>query len=52
MERAMPLTRYAWRFRYPGDPEEPSDEEARQALAVAREATGALLDRLPGDVRP
>jgi HEPN domain-containing protein len=52
MERAMPLTRYAWKFRYPGDQEEPSPEEARQALALAREVAGALLDRLPGEVRP
>ncbi len=40
MERAMPLTRHAWEFRYPGDQEEPSQEEARQALALAREVLG------------
>jgi len=51
LERAMPLTWYAWKFRYPGDEEEPSLEEARQASTVAREAVAALLDRLPSDVR-
>lgn len=37
LRRAAPLTEYAWRFRYPGDPEEPSAEEAAAALATARE---------------
>ena|SRR6266511_616926 len=50
--QAGPLTEYAWRFRYPGDPDGPSPEEARLALAVAREVLGALLARLPGEIRP
>lgn len=28
VERAVPLTEYAWKFRYPGEPGEPSREEA------------------------
>lgn len=31
------LTEYAWKFRYPGEPEEPSVSETQQALALARE---------------
>lgn len=48
----VPLTEYAWRFRYPGDPVEPSEDEAREALAIAGEAVEAILARLPPAVRP
>lgn len=51
LRAAAPLTEYAWRFRYPGDPEEPSIEEARQALAVARDVFVSLTSRVPEDVR-
>jgi HEPN domain-containing protein len=47
VDRAVPLTEYAWKFRYPGDPEEPSLEEAEEALVIARELYDALLTRLP-----
>jgi HEPN domain-containing protein len=26
IDRAVPLTEYAWRFRYPGNPDDPTDE--------------------------
>jgi HEPN domain-containing protein len=52
LRRAAPLTEYAWRFRYPGDPGAPSAEEARGALDTAREVFASLLDRLPREVRP
>lgn len=51
LERAMPLTWYAWKFRYPGSPEEPTSEEARDARDVACEAVAALLTRLPDEIR-
>jgi HEPN domain-containing protein len=51
VDRAVPLTEYAWKFRYPGEPTEPSREEAEAALAAAREVLEALLSRLPGEVR-
>jgi HEPN domain-containing protein len=35
--RAEALTDYAWKYRYPGSPGEPSLSEARSALAVARD---------------
>jgi len=47
---AAPLTEYAWKFRYPGEPEEPSSEEADEALATAREVHDAVLARLPAEV--
>lgn len=49
---AAPLTEYAWRFRYPGDPDQPDEEEARAALEIARHVHDAILARLPFDVRP
>ena len=52
LEHAVPLSEYAWRFRYPGEPEEPPREEAEGALATAREIYEALLARLPAEVRP
>lgn len=45
--RAAGLTQYAWKFRYPGEPQEPSLEEAERAIALAREVYEAILSRLP-----
>jgi len=39
LRRAAPMTEYAWRFRYPGELAEPAVEEAREALAIARESS-------------
>ena len=44
---AVPLTAYAWRFRYPGVEDEADVEEARAALRIAREAVGAVRRRIP-----
>lgn len=52
IDRAVPLTEYAWKFRYPGEPEEPSREEAEEALAIAREVYAAMVARLPQEARP
>lgn len=52
LRRAAVLTEYAWKFRYPGDPEEPTQEEADEALAIAREVFDAILARLPKETRP
>jgi HEPN domain-containing protein len=52
VDRAKDLTPYAWRFRYPGTPVDPSAEEAREALVLAREVHEAVLKRLPEEVRP
>ena len=52
LEQAMPLTSYAWKFRYPGTPEEPTQREAQDAWTVAREVYTTLLARLPNEVQP
>ena len=52
LRRAAPLTEYAWKVRYPGEPEEPVDEEVRAALAVAREVYDTILSRVPPGAQP
>ena len=51
LEEAAPLTWYAWKFRYPGAPEEPSETESREALTTARKVVAAILLALPEEVR-
>ena len=45
LDRAAGLTEYAWRFRYPGDVFDPSDEEIAEALATATEVVDTLESR-------
>jgi HEPN domain-containing protein len=52
IDRAVPLSQYAWRYRYPGEPTEPPREEAEAALAIAREVYDAILARLPDEAHP
>ena len=52
MARAETLSEYATRFRYPGARYEPSLEEARDVVALAREVMEAIVTRLPRDARP
>jgi HEPN domain-containing protein len=52
IDRAVDLTPYAWRFRYPGETEPPSREDAETALKLAREVFETVLARLPAKARP
>jgi len=52
IDRAAPLTEYAWRFRYPGTPDEPAFEEVDEAIAVARDLVGEVIARVPPAARP
>ena len=52
LDRVVPLTEYAWKFRYPGEVEEPTNQEAEDALQIAKHFCDAILARLPEDVRP
>lgn len=52
LRRAAPLTEYAWKFRYPGEPEEPSRQEAEEALTTARAVYEAIVARVPTSARP
>ncbi|RIK07998.1 MAG: DNA-binding protein [Acidobacteria bacterium] len=49
---AAPLTEYAWRYRYPGEPDEPLVDEAMAALTTAHRVYESLLRVLPEAVRP
>lgn len=52
LRQASELTEYAWKFRYPGEPEEPPHSEAAAALGLAREVHETILSRLPADLQP
>lgn len=49
LERAASLTQYTWKYRYPGEPEEPSREEAERAIALGREVYEAVVSLLSQD---
>lgn len=48
---AEQLTPYAWQYRYPGEPGEPTVEQAGRAEQRAREVVDFVKDRLPPEVR-
>jgi HEPN domain-containing protein len=52
VEQVVDLTKYAWVFRYPGDPAVPTAEEAAEALFRARRTVEEITTRLPSDVHP
>ncbi len=52
IDRAVPLSEYAWKSRYPGIPFDPTADETAEAFAAAREVFEAIVSRLPAEVRP
>jgi len=52
VDPAVPLTEFAWAFRYPGDHPTPTIEEARQGLATAVRVVAAIAARLPEEAVP
>ena len=52
VDRAVPLSEYAWKFRYPGSPYEPTSEEVLEALSIAQRVVETVLNRMPADLRP
>lgn len=52
IDEAVPLSEYAWKFRYPGSPYEPAAEEVLKTISVAKRVVEAVLNRAPADVRP
>lgn len=50
--RVEHLTDYASNFRYPRSDPDPTTEDARQALAAAREVFQFVLDHLPAQTHP
>jgi HEPN domain-containing protein len=49
--RVAPLTEYAWLYRYPGGPEEPSREDTSEALNATHALSQAIIERLPEEIR-
>lgn len=52
VDEAVPLTEYAWKFRYPGELDAPSVQECDEALRKARSLFEGVLERLPVEARP
>lgn len=52
VDRAVPLTEYAWKFRCPGEAVVPAGKEGTEALRIARELYETILSRLPEEVKP
>lgn len=50
-DQAAPLTEYAWRFRYPGETDDPDRAEAGKAVVAARSVYDAIVTRLPPKTR-
>jgi HEPN domain-containing protein len=44
---AETLSKYAWKFRYPGAPYEPDAQEAAAGLTLAEHVRAAIVSRLP-----
>lgn len=47
LKNASDLTPYATTFRYPGDDEDPTVEESKNAIALAQTVYDVLVTRLP-----
>lgn len=50
--QARRLTEYAWKFRYPGEIEEPTRQEVDAALSLAQRIYDEVLSLLPPEVSP
>ncbi len=52
VQRAEPLSHFAWQFRYPGDDQLPPLAEVLEAMALAQEVVQAVTSRLPPETHP
>lgn len=52
VDESVPLSEYAWAYRYPGDPESPELEESQIALSTAQKIYDAILNRVPKEAHP
>ncbi len=46
VDSAAPLTEFAWKYRYPGDTGEPSQDEAARAVEIATALVEAVRARI------
>ena len=52
IDEAVPLTEYAWAFRYPGIIISVDSTEVQTALKISRKLFRVILDRLPSETHP
>jgi len=52
VDEAVPLTEYAWAFRYPGNILTVDSTEVQTALKISRKLFCMILDRLPSETHP
>jgi len=52
VDAAVPLTEYAWRFRYPGEEIPPTHAEVARALSLASQALDEIFARIPSEAYP
>lgn len=52
VDEVVPLSEYAWAYRYPGEPQSPQPQEAQDAYASAGKLYRAILECLPSEARP
>lgn len=52
VDEAVPLTEYAWAFRYPGAATVPEETESHAALQLAIRVAEAIGSRLPSEAVP
>jgi HEPN domain-containing protein len=51
VDAIVDLTKYAWMFRYPGDPIAPTAGEAAEVLSRTRLVVEGIITRLPAEVQ-
>lgn len=47
VDQAVPLSEYAWKFRYPGEDELPTEDETEEALTIAQAVIDVIGNKLP-----
>jgi HEPN domain-containing protein len=52
VNEAVPLSEYAWAFRYPGEPELPDVGKAKDGFLIAMQVFQSILERVPQEAHP
>jgi HEPN domain-containing protein len=52
VDNAVPLSEYAWAYRYPGAPLLPEMEEVQSTFTIAQSAYRLMLERVPIKAHP
>lgn len=52
VDDVVPLSEYAWLYRYPGPAEPPTTDDARRARELVERVYQVILDRIPVEAHP